>query len=145
MAAQYSKAIALGHRKIYNYRLNNAGSGLTNYKLIMGINALDNIKYIGNNLKIKSEKIENAVRWHIWKNYNFVLKLIIATNGKKANKNLYKTCKKQIKSNMIKVAIKSELAIKEKIKIIFISCFPCLFAKIKINQEKKALKKDIME
>jgi glycosyltransferase involved in cell wall biosynthesis len=145
VAAQYANSVGLGHRKIYNYRLNNAGSGLTNYKLIMGTNALYNIKYIGNNLIIKTDKLKNAVNWHIWKNYNFVLKLIIATNSKKENKELYYNCLKNIKKSMFNVAYKSEFSLFGKFKIIIKSLFPILFAKKSIKNERKALAKDRME
>ena len=47
MAAQCANKVAVGHRKIYNYRLNNTNSGLTHYNLKMGTNAMENIRYIG--------------------------------------------------------------------------------------------------
>ena len=56
MAAQCSNYVALGHKKIYNYRLNNTGSGLTNYKLVMGTNALENIKNIGETRIVKTKR-----------------------------------------------------------------------------------------
>ena len=43
MAAQFSNCVGLGHKKIYDYRLNNTSSGLTNYNILMGTNALENI------------------------------------------------------------------------------------------------------
>ena len=145
MAAQYANAVGLGHRKIYNYRLNNAGSGLTNYNIIMGTNALKNIKYIGENLVIKTEKLQNAVNWHIWKNYNFVLKLIIATNEVNNNKKLYNECIENIRKMMFKVINKSEIRMKEKMKVLIISLFPVFYAKKSIKKEKKALNNDKME
>lgn len=145
MAAQYANAVGLGHRKIYNYRLNNAGSGLTNYNIIMGTNALKNIKYIGENLVIKTEKLQNAVNWHIWKNYNFVLKLIIATNEVDNNKKLYNECIENIRKMMFKVINKSEIRKKEKMKVLIISLFPVFYAKKSIKKEKKALNNDKME
>ena len=145
MAAQYANSVGLGHRKIYNYRLNNAGSGLTNYNIIMGTNALKNIKYIGENLVIKTEKLQNAVNWHIWKNYNFVLKLIIATNEVDNNKKLYNECIENIRKMMFKVVNKSEIRMKEKMKVLIISLFLVFYAKKSIKKEKKALNNDKME
>ena len=40
MAVQCANKVAVGHRKIYNYRLNNTNSGLTHYNLKMGTNAI---------------------------------------------------------------------------------------------------------
>lgn len=143
MAAQYSKSVGLGHRKIYYYRMNNSESGLTNYNLKMGTNALQNIKYIGNNLYIKTDRLYNAVQWHIWKNYNFVLKLIIATNSKKQNRSLYYECKRNIIRRMPKVVAKSEMNLKAKVKIIVQSLFPTIFEIKDLNEEKKEREKDV--
>lgn len=142
-AAQYSKSVGLGHKKIYNYRLNNTESGLTNYNLIMGTNALENIKNIEKNLIIKTERLQNAVNWHIWKNYNFVLKLIIATNNKKQNRDLYYECKKNILKRMPGVVAKSEMKFKTKIKMIIQSLFPTAFAIYELKSEKRKRKKDV--
>lgn len=67
MAAQCANKVAVGHRKIYNYRLNNVNSGLTHYNVVMGTNALDNIKYIKDHRIICTKRTENACNWHIWK------------------------------------------------------------------------------
>lgn len=144
-AAQHCSKVGVGHRKVYNYRLNNLGSGLTNYNINMGINALENIKLIGQQLIIKTIAVENAVNWHIWKNYNFLLKLIIATDSVNQNKEMYLDCKKNIKKRMFSTMIKSDLTVKEKIKIFIISLFPVLYAKRRIFKEKTELQKDNMK
>lgn len=123
--------------------MNNSESGLTNYNLTMGTNALQNIKYIGDNLYIRTERLYNAVQWHIWKNYNFVLKLIVATNSKKRNKRLYYDCKRNIIKRMPKVAMRSEMNFKGKLKIIVQSIFPTLFAIKELKEEEKERKKDV--
>lgn len=81
MAAQYANQIAKGHRKIYNYRLNNAGSGLTNYNVQMGLNGLWNIKNLARVSPRKSKIITYAIEWRTWTNYAYVLKLIVATHS----------------------------------------------------------------
>lgn len=73
MAAQYSNHVGVGRRKIYNYRLNNAGSGLTHYNVTMGTNALWNTKNIGDKLVIRTNRLQNAVNYHIWSNYHLYL------------------------------------------------------------------------
>ena len=57
-AAQYSNHVGVGRRKIYNYRLNNAGSGLTHYNVTMGTNALWNTKNIGDKLVIRTNSFK---------------------------------------------------------------------------------------
>lgn len=144
-AVQNTPKIGVGRRKIYNYRLNNTASGLTDYNVIMGINALENIKNIEKNLKIRTPKIENAINWHVWKNNNFIIKLIVATDTLEENKYLYNNCIKDIRKMMINTFIKSRVNIKEKVKIIVQSLFPVLCAKYFLKKEKKALTIDTME
>ena len=135
-AAQYCNKVGLGHKKIYNYRLNN---------LTMGTNALYNIKNIKKNSILNSKKFDNACNWHIWKNYNFVLKLIIATNSIIKEKDKYKDCIRYIRKNALKVSLNSQLDFKEKLKIIIIGIIPVLYAKYTINVEQTKLKKDLMK
>ncbi len=144
-AAQYSNHVGVGHRKVYNYRLNNVNSGLTNYKLEMGTNAFENIRYIKDNLVIRSQLLINACNWHIWKNYNFILFLIIATNSKKENLALYKDCLKNNRKLFISANLKADLKSKTKIKCLIQGLFPVLFAKRALKKQQKALKKDLME
>lgn len=142
-AAQYSNHVGVGHRKVYNYRLNNVNSGLTNYKLEMGTNAFENIRYIKDNLVIKSPLLINACSWHIWKNYNFILFLIIATNSKKENYALYKDCLKNNRKLFISANLKADLKIKTKIKFLLQGLFPVWFARRALKNQQKALKKDV--
>lgn len=145
MCAQHSNQVAVGHRKVYDYRLNNAGSGLTNYNVEMGINALWNIKNIGKNNIHSSKKIENAVNWHIWKNYNFLIKLIIATNTKDKYKKVYDECLSGMKQILPTVLLHSEMGIKSKMKMLLKTMTPIVFAKIELKTERDALAIDKME
>lgn len=145
MAAQHSNHVGVGHKKVYNYRLNNAGSGLTKYNVVMGINALYNIKNIADNLVIKTPKLENAVNWHIWKNYNFLLKLIIATDSKRKYSNEYKECLTKIRTMLPSVIVKSEVSTKEKLRMIYMGGFPIFYAKRSIQNLNNSLKNDKME
>ena len=55
-ASQYANHVGVGHRKVYNYRLNNQNSGLTNYNVDNGRNALRNIYTIKKELHINNER-----------------------------------------------------------------------------------------
>ncbi|WP_022776100.1 glycosyltransferase family 2 protein [Butyrivibrio sp. AE2015] len=146
MAAQYSNQVAVGHKKIYNYRMNNIGSGLTNYNVQMGINALWNIKNIGNNIRGESRYISNAVQWHIWKNYNFLLFLIIATNTQSTQYiTEYMDCLREIRKRLFGVLLKSDMGPRTKLKLLFQGLFPVAYAKHKLKVDIKALQKDDME
>ncbi len=144
-AAQFSNCVAVGHKKIYNYRLNNANSGLTHYNILMGINALENIKYIGDTRIIKSERTQYAVDWHIWKNYGYTLFLIVATDSIEENKQLYEECIKKLRSMLLSVIIHSELGMKMKTKMLVQGLFPVSWAKRSLNKQLKEFKLDSME
>ena len=97
MAAQYSPNVAVGHRKVYNYRLNNPNSGCTKREVGNAINSLKNILYIKESIKIKSEDINSAFNWHIWSNnYNLIYYIIGSGEEKNYNKE-YINCKKQLR------------------------------------------------
>lgn len=146
MAAQYSNHVGVGHKKIYNYRLNNAGSGLTNYRVIMGTNALANIKNIGKVSVIHTPKFMHAVQWHIWKNYNYVLFLIIATNSQQENKELYDDCLKNIRKRLPRVLIDSSyFGLKGKMRMLMQGLMPAAYAKRELQKQREALAKDTME
>lgn len=144
-AAQYSKKVGLGHKKIYNYRLNNANSGLTHYNIKMGTNALENIKYIKDNRSIRTKRTEYACNWHIWKNYGYTLFLIIATNSIKENYELYKMCIHNIRKNLFNVIIHSELGIKTKLKMLLQGIAPVWWSKKELKHQKQEFERDIMD
>ncbi len=144
-AAQCSNKVAVGHRKIYNYRLNNTESGLTNYNLVMGTNAAQNIRFIKENRTILTKRTTNACDWHIWKNYGYQLFLIIATDSVKENSELYTSCIKNIRKGFLNVVIHSELGVRSKLSMIKQGLFPVQFAKSELNRSKKALAIDKMK
>ena len=144
MSAQRANCVGVGTRKVYDYRMNNAESGLTNYNVQMGINALDCIKnYTARDIIFDTPLVRNAVNWHIWKNHHFLLKLIIATDNTEKYADLYQKCLKNIKKEMFRTATFSRVSLREKAKIIVHSMFPVYYAKKIIGIEQAALKKDI--
>ena len=111
----------------------------------MGINALENIKYIGDTRIIKSERTQYAVDWHIWKNYGYTLFLIVATDSIEENKQLYEECIKKLRSMLLSVIIHSELGMKMKTKMLVQGLFPVSWAKRSLNKQLKEFKLDSME
>ena len=145
MAAQYSRKIAMGHRKIYNYRLNNAGSGLTHYNVVMGTNALWNIKHTGECIIHKTKRTTNAVNWHIWKNNYFILTLIIGSKTEEENAELERKCIENIKRDAFSAISHSEFSIKQKLGMCRIAINPMGCAKREIEEKNAALAVDTME
>lgn len=144
-AAQYSNHVGVGHRKVYNYRLNNMNSGLTNYKLEMALNAAWNIQNIKDNLKIRTPELVEACDYHIWKNQYFIIYLIVATNSVKENEEKYKECKR----NMLKLLpgrlLHSDISFRDKLGLIRTTIFPVYAAKRTIKKNREALLNDKME
>ena len=145
MAAQCANCVAVGHKKIYNYRLNNVNSGLTHYNILMGTNALENIQYIGKTRLIKTKNTQAAVEWHIWKNYGYTLFLIIATNSEKENQKLYRECKENMRKRLPGVLAHSALGPKLKARMLIQGIFPVWWAKRDLKKQTEALKADRME
>ncbi|WP_207761583.1 glycosyltransferase family 2 protein [Bifidobacterium felsineum] len=142
MSAQYANKVAVGQRKIYNYRLNNMESGLTHYNVQMGINALWNIKNIKNKLVVRTPKTINAANWHIWKNYNYLLFLIVATDSKAEHKDLYQDCLSHIRSLLPRTLLTADLGLKTKAHMLITGLMPNLMAKHELAKAKAALAKD---
>lgn len=144
-AAQCANQVGVGHRKIYNYRLNNANSGLTNFKLEMGLNAAWNIQNIKNHLRIHTPGLEEACNYHIWKNQYFIIFLIVATNSMMSNYEKLKECKR----NMIKMLpgrfVYSDVTFKNKLGMIKTTLFPIATAKRDIKTNRARLENDKME
>ena len=137
MAAQASEKVALGHRRVYYYRLDNENSGLTHYDVNMGLNALENIKNIKQCLNIRSKRVLNACDWHIWKNYGYLLFLIIATKQTDCCEAQYRNCISEIRKMLPRVLLKSELEAREKIKMLIQGCFPVWWAKRRVVIEQQ--------
>lgn len=143
-AAQYAKNIGVGHRKIYNYRLNNENSAVTKYNLDMGIYAQKSINAISRELILKTPVVLNAVNWHIWKNYGYIQFLIVATDSLKKNRNLFDRCRKYMLLKLPSVLIKSKVSLKIKLFMVLQTFFPISWAKFQIKASQDALKKDVM-
>lgn len=143
MAAEYSNQVSVGRRKVYNYRLNNACSGLTNYKVIMGTNALWNTQNIWKKSIIRTPAIENAIRYHIWFNYHFIIKLIIATESYEQYNKEYKESLLMIRKMLPLTLLKSDVTLRERWQMIKLAAFPKLYARRFIKAEKTALTKDL--
>lgn len=144
-AAQCANQVGVGHRKIYNYRLNNANSGLTNFKLEMALNAEWNIQNIKNKLRIHTPELEEACNYHIWSNKFFIIYLMVATDSINENKKKYFSCRKKMFKLLPGRLIHSDVSPKSKLGMIRTTLFPIFIAKRAIKKNREALAKDTME
>lgn len=145
MAAMYSEKIAVGHRKVYNYRLNNPNSGCTVREVQNAINSLNNILYIKDRLELSSKDISDALSWHIWTNNFNIIVYVIGAKQKKEYQKEYVTSRNELRQLLPKVWRHNKLPVKSKLRITLTTCFPYLMAKRELRHAKKALDKDKFE
>lgn len=136
------KFVVKGHKRIYYYRQNNSNSALTSNAVIYALNALYNIKRTKKVNTLKSPRVIHAIDWHIWKNYNFLLRLIIATNSKKKYWKEYLTCLFMIRWLLPKAVLGTEFSRQEKIQFVKRAINPVKYAKALTAQQMEALKND---
>ena len=142
MAAQAAGKVAVGHRRIYYYRLDNENSGLTHYNVQIGINALENIKHIKDSLDIRTSKTLNACDWHIWKNYGYTLFLITATGEQEKYADLYQECMDNMRSRLPGIVLTAEFGVRTKAKMVIQGLFPVRWAKRELEVEMAARERE---
>ena len=145
MAAQYSNNIAVGHRKIYNYRLNNPNSGTTVRDVQHGLNSLQNSKYIKDQLLVKTNDTLHACDWHISRNYFNLIVFITGAKAKDEYLEDYKNAKNELSHSGMKVFRNSKISLKQKLIVLAISYFPDVLANIVLWNKKRKFKKDNMQ
>ena len=145
MNAQYSNQVAVGHKKIYNYRLNNPNSGTTVREVKHGINALYNIKNIKENLVVRTDKTVNSANWHIAYNCYYLMTFILWSNTGDEYQKLYKATKKELRSYVPGVVIHSKVKLWQKVFLIVACIAPKTLAKMIMHRKKRRFKADVME
>lgn len=143
MAAQYSKSVAYGHRKVYIYRKNNPNSGTTVRNVQHGLNSLSNIKLIKERLVIRTTRTEHACDWHIWKNNFNLIVFIIGAGAQNEYAKEYKQALHDVRSMMCTVLINSDIGLRRKIGVIGLSLMPRTAARCAIKLKQYLFKKDI--
>lgn len=142
MAAQYSKKVVVGHRKIYNYRLNNPNSGCTKREVINAINSLNNILYIKEKLIVSDEKIQQALNWHIWTNNFNLISYVIGASKEAEYKDNYINAKRELKQLLPDVLKHDMLTLRNKLRIYLSSYFPRIMAQYYLKRAEKEFEKD---
>lgn len=141
-AAQRANYVAVGCRKIYYYRLNNANSATTKYDVRQSKGALYALQGIKRDLIIRTPYVLSALQVHFWLNHFWNIRQIIGTNSLNENYQEFQNSVQYVKENAIKVA-KIEPAINKKIKYLLAGMFPVIVAKIKNKIFDLSLKIDM--
>lgn len=145
MNAQLSNKVAVGHRKIYNYRLNNPNSGTTVREVQHGINALYNIKNIKDKLIVKTPATINSANWHIAYNCYYLMTFILWSGAMDEYKDLYKKTKTELRNYVPGVVLRSKIKLWQKVFLIVACIAPKLLAKMIMHRKKRRFAADKME
>ena len=145
LSAQYSNQLAVGHRRVYNYRLNNPNSGLTVMEVKNAVNAVYNIKNIKDKLVIRTSKTLYAADWHICYNYYFLMCYIIWAKSSNQYKSLYRETHAEMLRLAPKVIIHAKVKLWKRI-YIFVACImPKTLAYIILKRKARHFKVDKMK
>ena len=139
--SQRTDKIAVGQRKVYYYRLNNANSATTHPDIRQGLNSLKTLNGIEQDLIIKTPLVYASIRHHRWINHFYTLMLIIETKSIEENNQTYRQCISYIKKNGLRVAIESQ-KLCYGLRILLKTFFPVLIARIAINRKNNRFIKD---
>lgn len=145
MAAQFSNKMAIGHRKVYNYRLNNPNSGCTVREVSNALNSLSNIFFIRDSLKVSSKEIKHALDWHIWSNYFNLITYIVGSGDQTKYRNEFVDAKKHLWTYLLGTLTHKRLKIDNKVRIILRTFFPITFAKRGLRKTIEAFNNDTYE
>lgn len=144
--SQRTDKIAVGKRKIYYYRLNNANSATTLPDIRQGLGALEALERIEKNLIIRTPKTMASIQNHRYQNMVWTLRIILETKQRDKYPQIYKECIQYIRKNGSQVARNNRRYFGDKgIRIMIKSMFPVVFAKYDIWKKNKAFDKDVRE
>lgn len=144
--SQRIEKIAVGRKRVYYYRLNNAMSATTLPDIRQGFGALEALDNIEKNLIIRTPKVMASIQNHRYKNRVWTLQIILETNQIEKYRDAYKDCIKYIRKNGIKVATNNRKYFGDRgIRTMARSILPTAFARYEIRKKNKELDKDIQQ
>lgn len=137
--AYYSGIVGVGHRKVYNYRTDNENSGTGQYNVNYRLLSLDNAKNLWNCCFATTEKIKNAIEWHIYTNYYSLIFHIYAMGSVDIYAKEYQEAKRYLRKNCFKVFMKSDLKPKQRFVVLLQAFCPILLLRYRLNANQKKL------
>lgn len=139
-AASLANKVVAGNRKVYVYRLDNAGSATTKANVErQGKGSLETMKYIGEHLEMNTPKIRSAYNWHLWNCYRYCLRQIIDSRSQTQYKNLFAECKRYLRKHSWNI-IFSDVKLRLKVEAFVVFFSPSFYAYLQIAKKKHILK-----
>lgn len=132
--------VAIGRRKVYCYRRDNASSAMTSFKLAKAEMAIKAIQIIRNNLHIRSKKLLDACDFADWHTQGDMYNWMVLAKVAKDYPVLYDQCFKKVRSYAFK-ALFSPVNKKERFRAAVQTVHPRLLALLlEIRRWKSSLK-----
>jgi glycosyltransferase involved in cell wall biosynthesis len=139
-AFQRANKIAVGHHKIYHYRLDNVDSVTTKFSMEKWHNGLDALQNIKRNFVIKMPKVYAAWDFAWWLTNNDILRLMIGAKQQKKYPRDYQECLRVVRYDAPSMSnISGSRA--RRFRILLIKINPLFAAKFDNYRREKAMKK----
>ena len=126
---QFATKVALGSKKVYNYRVGDPETGASKYKEETINSSLRAQKYIFDKLIFRDEDTLNAWNFSNWHTNCDCFNVMVGCAAKKKNLELYNKLKCNTKKNA-KVAFKAPISFQQKLRGYMFYISPVLAAKI---------------
>ena len=126
---QRAKRIAIGKKHVYNYRLDNPNSVMTNFSLKLVTGSIDSQKEIKKSIINPTKRIIDACEYALWHTYYDCYNTMVGCKVKKKYKEIYNNTKEQCKKRAL-CALKAPINKKEKLKGILYFINPYITAKL---------------
>lgn len=126
---QRANKVAVGKKKLYNYRVDNPTSAMTKFSMKLIDGSIEAQKTIKNNLVERTPKLLKACRYANWHTYCDCLNTMIGARVNKKYTEKYREVKKVCRKDAICV-VKAPIPKKEKIKGLLYFINPYMSAKL---------------
>lgn len=125
--AQIAKKIVATNRALYFYRRDNLDSATTAISVNKMENALNAIKYIRENLTIKSRKIKTALDFHEWLTAFFSVVGIIKLDAIGQNELFYRSCWIILRKNSLPLFFCARVSSRRRFLLLAVFLLPTFF------------------
>lgn len=126
---QRAQRVAVGHKKVYYYRVDNPESGTTKFSLFVINSNINAQKFIRSRLVKETPSLVDACRYANWHTHCDCINTIIGCGVKQKHEDLYKQIKSVCQKEAV-CAFKAPVSMKEKMKAFMYLLSPYCAARI---------------
>lgn len=144
LVAQHTNWVAKGHRRIYNYRINNPSSGLTSNNILVGMNCVKNYSDLRHCTTIRTPMFMHALEWRMWGTYRLLLRTIIANHAQLQHLGMYLYSRLMIRLLLPSVLLHRQFGSYSRKLMIGQAILPDYFARKELAEKKQRLEIDLL-